>query len=93
MKINYKEVLRYQKFWRESKCLMDKQKEGYIILSNKLIEKAKENNDEIDNVTLLYPEDYSGDYEIFQEFASAFGAGAYIRHEGGMKICSFGIHY
>lgn len=93
MKINYKEILDYQKFWEESESLTDKQKEGYMILSNMLIERAKENNDEIDDVVLLYPEDYAEDHRIFAEFASAMAANVCVRPEGGSKMCAFGLNH
>lgn len=77
MNLNVETLLYYQEYWKESKNLTDKQKQGYIILSNKLIERAKENNGEVDDVVLYYPEDYL-DSRIFPEFAYAMNAGCFI---------------
>lgn len=94
MKINYEEILDYQKFWKESESLTDKQKEGYMILSNKLIERALRNDGEIDNIILYYPEDYA-DSRIFIEFASAMGASVCIRKrkKGGLEMKNFGLNH
>lgn len=91
MKLNYKELSDYQTFWQESEHLSQKQKDGLITLSNLLIQRAKENQDEIDNVTLLYPEDYS-DFDIFSDFSFAMSAFLTVRKEGGAKISGWTLN-
>lgn len=93
MKLNVETLLYYQNYWKESDNLTDNQKEGYITLSNKLIERAKENNGEVDNVILYYPEDYP-DSRIFSEFAYAMNAGCFIskRPQGGLEMFNFGLN-
>lgn len=88
MKLNYDEMLRYQKFWKESKNLSEKRKEALISLSNKLISKAKENGDELGNVVLLYPEDCSN-FRYFMDFAFVMDACVYTRKKGGAKMCGW----
>lgn len=61
------------------------------MLSNLLIQRAKENQGEIDNVTLLYPEDYS-DFDIFSDFAFAMSAFLTVRKEGGAKISGWTLN-
>lgn len=91
MNLNVETLLYYQEYWKESKNLTDKQKQGYIILSNKLIERAKENNGEVDDVVLYYPEDYS-DSRVFLN-AYAMNTGCFIskRTEGGLEMHDFGL--
>ncbi len=91
MKLNYKEISDCQTFWQESEHLSQEQKEGLITLSNLLIQRAKENQDEIDNVTLLYPEDYSN-FDIFSDFAFAMNAFLTERKEGGAKIDGWNLN-
>ena len=57
----------------------------------KSIQRAKENQDEIDDVTLLYPEDYS-DFDAFSDFAFAMGAFLTVRKEGGAKISGWTLN-
>lgn len=91
MKLNYKELSHYQTFWQESEHLSQKQKKGLITLSNLLIKRAKENQDEVDNIVLLYPEDCS-DFGIFSDFASAMSASITVREEGGAKISEWNLY-
>ncbi len=91
MTLNYKEMEHYQEYWKESQYLSDEKKECLMNLSNKLISQAKLDNDQVDNVTLLYPEDCS-DLSIFQDFASVIAAKVTIRPEGGAKIYGIGLY-
>ena len=47
MKLNSKELLSYQQFWKESKNLSQQHQIGLINLSNKLLERAKDYDGEI----------------------------------------------
>lgn len=85
MKLNYNEVLDYQEYWKESGFFSKKQQDGLIELSNKLVQRVKENNDELDGVKLLYPEDCS-DFDIFTGFACAMQAYVIPRKENGFFI-------
>lgn len=93
MKLNYNEMRDYQKYWEECDSLTQKQKQGLIELSNELIKRAKENGGELDEITLLYPEDFSGSYRVFSEFADCMNARATIRKEGGAKISGWGYYH
>lgn len=78
MQLNFNEMLDNQKYWRGSENLIDKQKEGFIILYNKLIKQAIDNAGEVDNVKLYYLEDYA-DARIFREFATVLEGGVFMR--------------
>lgn len=91
MQLNYKEMERYQEYWKESSHLSDEKKEAFMNLSNKLIIQAKSDNDQVDNVELLYPEDCS-DFSIFQDFASVINARVILRTEGGAEIDGIGLY-
>ena len=92
MKLNSKELLSYQQFWKESKNLSQQHQIGLIILSNKLLERAKDYDGEIDNITLLYPEDCS-DFSVFTDFASIMQAYVTVRDEGGAKITGWFLNH
>lgn len=85
MKLNSKELLSYQQFWKDSKNLSQQHQIGLINLSNKLLERAKDYDGEIDNIILLYPEDCS-DFSVFTDFAAIMQAYVTVRNEGGAKI-------
>lgn len=92
MKLNYKELSNYQTFWKESVHLSQQRKNELIALSNLLMQQAKENQDELDDITLLYPEDCS-DFDSFTDFASIMQAHIIVREEGGAKISGWGLNY
>lgn len=94
MKLNYEELSDYQTFWQESEHLSQRQKDGLITLSNLLMQRAKENHDEIDNVILLYPEDCS-DFHTFTDFAFAMSAYVCVRDDGkkGAKMNGWTLNY
>lgn len=85
MKLNYEELLNYQKFWQESQELSQQRKDGLISLSTKFMQRVKDNGDNVDEVTLLYPEDCP-DFSTFSDFASLMDAIVTVRDEGGAKI-------
>ncbi len=91
MKLNYGVLATYQTFWQENEHLSQKRKEGLIALLNLLSQRAKENNDEVDNITLLYPEDCS-DFVTFANFAFAMDAYLTVRKEGGAKISGWTLN-
>lgn len=93
MKINYNEIKDYQKYWKECESLTQEQRQGLIELSNKLIERAEQNDGELDEIKLLYPEDFNGSYRVFSEFADCMCARATIREEGGAQISGWGYCY
>lgn len=55
MKINYNEIKDYQKYWKECESLTQEQRQGLIELSNKLIERAEQNDGELDEIKLFIP--------------------------------------
>ena len=61
------------------------------MLSNKLIESAKKNNDSIDDIILLYPEDCPN-FDSFVMFANVVYAYVSIREHGGAKMHGFGLN-
>lgn len=85
MKLNCKELSRYQEFWQQNEHLSKQHKDGLNSLANILKQRAKDNGDEIDNVFLLYPEDCS-DFNTFLDFASIMQAYVLIKDEGGAKM-------
>lgn len=85
MKLNYKELSRYQEFWQQSEHLSKQRKDGLNSLANILKQRAKDNDDEIDNIFLLYPEDCS-DFYTFLEFSSIMQAYVLMKDEGGAKM-------
>lgn len=93
MKLNYEELLDYQKFWQESKELSQQRKDGLISLSTKFMQRVKDNGDEMDKVTLLYPEDCS-DFSAFSDFADVMKAIVTVRDDGkkGAKIVGWFLH-
>lgn len=92
MKLNYEELLNYQKFWQESQELSQQRKDGLISLSTKFMQRVKDNGDEVDEVTLLYPEDCS-DFSTFSDFASVMNATVVVRAEGGAKIVRWFLNH
>lgn len=92
MKLDYEEFRRYQDYWKRSNILTEKQKQELISLSNKFMERVKENGDEVDDVLLFYPED-SSDFTAFRDFAYATDAKIVPRKEGGAKITSWFLQY
>lgn len=48
MKLNYNGIRDYQKYWKECESLTQEQRQGLIELSNRLIERAEENDGELD---------------------------------------------
>lgn len=91
MKLNYEEIFNYQKSWHENKMLSEEQKNGLINLSNLLVKRAKENDCEIDNVSILYPEDCSN-FDIFKDFASAMRAYVTVKEDGGSQINGWNLN-
>lgn len=91
MKLNYEELSNYQTFWQESEHLSPSRKNGLIALSNLLMQRAKENQDEIDHVTLFYPEDCS-DFNTFTDFASVMNADVTVKDEGGAKTSGWNLN-
>lgn len=91
MQLNYKEMEHYKEYWKESPYLSNEKKEALMNLSDKLISQAKSDNDQVDNVKLLYPEDCS-DFSIFQDFASVMNARVIVRPGGGAKIDGIGLY-
>ncbi len=81
MKLNEKELISYQKFWKESEVLSERRKTALIALSNVFLEQAKSNNYEIDNIKLFYPEDCSN-WESFTDFALVMQAHITLRDDG-----------
>lgn len=67
MQLNYSAILLYQKMCQESTNLSDEQKKGFLDLSEKLIQRSRENPNKLEEVILLYPEDCS-DFYIFSDF-------------------------
>ena len=90
MKINYDELAVYQQYWRETKEIPEERVNKLIDLSNKLVEKAKANNDGLDGVVLLYPEDCQ-DYNVFMDFAYAMLAYVFVREEKGLRMEKWGL--
>ena len=85
MKLNYKELLDYQTYWEENEHISLTHKNGLIELSDKLMQRLKENNDEIDDVKLLYPEDCS-DFHAFADFALLMQAYVSVKDTGGFQM-------
>lgn len=88
MKLNYEALLDTQEFWLESEGLSQQQKDGFIVLSNLLMERTKEKQGELDDVELYYPEDFQ-DFEIFTDFAFALSAYVVAIEGPGVKICGW----
>lgn len=88
MKLNYAGLLHTQECWLESQGLSQQQKDGFIVLSNLLIARAREHHGELDDVALYYPEDFQ-DFEIFTDFAFALNAYVVTREGPGAKICGW----
>lgn len=93
MKLNYSEIGRYRKYWKECKSITEEERQGLIELSNKLIKRARENNGELDEIVLLYPEDFTGSYRVFSQFGDCMNACTTIRKEGGAQISGWGCYH
>lgn len=85
MKLNYEKLSDYQKFWKDSQNLSQQKKDSLISLSSKFIQRVKDNDDELDGVMLLYPEDCL-DFSVFSHFATLMKASVTVRRKGGCKI-------
>lgn len=93
MKLNYNGIRDYQSYRKECDNLTREQREGLIQLSNELMKRATEKDGELDEITLLYPEDFKGSHRVFSEFADCMNAYVSIREEGGSKISGWGCHH
>ena len=89
-RIKYETVVSYQDGWKKS-GMSQNRKDALVALSNILMHKAIDNNHEIDDITLLYPEDCD-DYDAFTDLAFAFDAFVSIRDEGGCKMHGWGMN-
>lgn len=92
MKLNYEEILFYQEYWKRRKEIPEEQKNKLVDLSNKLIERAKSNQDELNGVVLLYPEDCT-DYKVFTDFAFVMLAYVRKRQDNGLKMEGWGLNH
>lgn len=92
MQLNYSAILLYQKMWQESTNLSDEQKKGFLDLSEKLIQRSRENPNKLEEVTLLYPKDCS-DFDIFSDFAFAMNAFFSPREDAGAKMFGWALNY
>lgn len=92
MKINYDQLFFYQEYWRETKEISEAMANKLIDLSTNLIAKAKANNDELDGIVLLYPEDCE-DYDVFRDFAYVMLAYIFVREENGLRMEKWGLRH
>lgn len=92
MKLNYEEILFYQEYWKKREEIPEEKKNKLIDLSNKLIERVKANQDELNGVVLLYPEDCT-DYQVFTDFAFVMFAYIRKRQDKGLKMEGWGLNH
>lgn len=91
MKLNYEEILYYQTFWKDNKAISCERANGLIELSNKFMQRVKDNDDEVEGVTLFYPDDCS-DYNTFTDFAFAMSAYVRAKAGGGLQMSGWGLN-
>ena len=90
MQVTLKNIRELQKSWKESKSLSEEEIKALMELSNLLIKKLEENNNNIKGVSLLYPDNCSN-LKAFRLFAYIFSAVVTVRSDcGGLRMNSFG---
>lgn len=98
MKLNKEALERYQMYWKKSQFLLESEKEDLISISNVFLKRVEEKNGEVDDVVLLYPEDFESlekvpSFQAFREFAGAMDASVVVRPEGGAKAKGWFLNY
>lgn len=92
MKLNKEEFARYKSYWKKNRFLTEEEKEGLISVSDLFLKRVEENGDEVDDVILLFPEDFSN-LEVLRIFAGVMDAKVVVRPEGGAKVEGWFLNY
>lgn len=92
MKLDYEEMVKDQKYWQKSEHLSAQQKKEYVALADKLMQRTRENGNEVDGVELWYPEDCSN-WTLFTDFAVAMGARVSTKDGGGAKMTGWFLYH
>lgn len=92
MKLNKEEFARYQSYWKKSQFLTEEEKRGLIAVSDLFLKRVEEKGDEVEDVILLFPEDFTN-LEVLREFAGAMDAKVVVRPEGGAKVEGWFLNY
>ena len=92
MKLNYNELINYQKHWQENEHIPTQMATRLVELTDLFIQRAKENGNNAEEIVLLYPEDCL-DYEVFMEFADIMCAYVTKRKEKGLKMHGWLCNY
>ena len=81
-RVNYQVILDYQDEWKRQG------KEKLVTLCKKFMHKIVDNNHNLDDIVLFYPEECD-DFELFKEFAATFLASIYKTEDGCFQMCDF----
>lgn len=92
MKLNKEEFARYQEYWKKSQFLTEEEREGLISVSDLFLKRVEENGDEVDDVIILFPEDFTN-LEVLRKFAGVMDAKVVVRPEGRAKVEGWFLNY